>query len=134
MTAHVNFSPYLVMNLCIISCTQIAQCFCDENNVLHNNINWMVLNKVSITTYFFHLQCRISTELLPSEPGIVYIFGLWPMMEYSTWEKWYIFNYQILNKQIVLFTGFGRNDIVKFILIQISTNKRTNNVPKTKKQ
>ena len=43
------------------------------------------------------------------------------MIEYSIQEKLLltkvpkVFDYQILNKQILLFTGLGNNDIVKFI-------------------
>ena len=33
-----------------------------------------------------------------------------------------VFNYQILNKQILLFTGFGGNNIAKCINIQIIVN------------
>ena len=50
------------------------------------------------------------------------------MIEYSIQEKLLltkvpkVFNYQILNKQILLFTGLGNNDIVKFI--DILKNKK----------
>ena len=47
------------------------------------------------------------------------------MIQYSTWKKWLltnvpdkILNYQILNKQIVLYSGFGGNKIAKFIDIR----------------
>ena len=52
------------------------------------------------------------------------------MIEHSTWEKWSpikvpnkIFNYKILNKQILLLTGSSGNDVAKFIDIHIITNK-----------
>ena len=48
------------------------------------------------------------------------------MIEYSTYENWiltkvpyYLFNYQILNKQILLFTGIIGSNIAEFINIQI---------------